>query len=243
VSGDPVGGEPAPGRWQRWHPAEKVVASAAVLIAAFASTSPSANLALAATVGGLLVASARVRVGRLLAVWGALALSGALGAATIPLSWGGSRPSLDAAQFSVAWLVFSRTLACAGASLLVGTTTDATDLLHAGHGRLPDALLIVLAGIHRFGRTLAQRARVMREAQARRFGYISLAATRRSLAMLAIGLFVDAAAMAVRVDAGLAARGLGPHLPSPRRYEPFKTVRAVLLTISTLAPWLAVVSW
>jgi energy-coupling factor transporter transmembrane protein EcfT len=102
---------------------------------------------------------------------------------------------------------------------------------------------VVFAGTHRFAQKLAERARVLRDAQALRHGYVNRTATMRSLTALATVLFIDAASMAARADVGLSARGLGPLPPTPRRYESFSATRAWLLTAAVVAPWLVAVSW
>lgn len=134
-----------------------------------------------------------------------------IGAATVMVSvwWdGGPHIGFAPSQWDLALQILVRGTSGALCAFVLATTTPMVDLFAAlRHARVPDPLIEVASLTYRLIFVLLDSARAIREAQEARLGYVSRAASYRSLSTLSAAILVRSWTRARRLEDGLAGRG------------------------------------
>lgn len=131
-----------------------------------------------------------------------------------------------------------RSFAAMSALVLLATTTPVIDLLRGLRRlRVPDALIDIAALTYRMLFSLLDAQHAIRETQAARLGYSSGTNARRSIGLLAAGVFRRAWVRSRRLEAGLLGRGYEGTLSTVTRPRPVsgQFIAGALLVIFFLA--------
>ncbi|CAK0752841.1 cobalt/nickel transport system permease protein [uncultured Gammaproteobacteria bacterium] len=198
-------------RWRSYHPMEKTVLAAGLLVVALVlppagSAAPVMMAAFAATVIG---AGVPVRAFLSVLAMPAGFLLAGLPALAVSIDTAAAFPLVITAEgLRQAVLVSARALAAMSCLALLILTTPVTDLVRlARSAGLPVAIADLAFLIHRLIFVFLERAEAGHHAQAARLGYVSFRASVRSLGMLGGGLLLRSLDRGRRLNYGLAARG------------------------------------
>lgn len=127
---------------------------------------------------------------------------------------------------------------CACLVLLAATTPMADLLAAARRARVPDACVEIASLMYRLVFVLLDSVRTIREAQANRLGYTSVARSYRSTASLVARVLVRSWERARRLEDGLAGRGYESAMPTlapTRVHSPAFVASSLALVAGVLA--------